>query len=478
MNVAVRKTTNRRPAQSKISIIDACNDPNLFGSWFQDHKTWEHWFIFMKAQFGLPMLNSEKKIFRQCTSRKIIPTNEFKETWLICGRRSGKSYILALIAVFLATFKDWTPYLSPGEYATILIIAPDRKQARVIFRYVDAYLSRVKLLKNLVKRETSDIFELKRNVAIEIQTASFRTVRGYTVVAALLDEIAFFRSEDSLNPDYEILDAIRPGMLTIPGAMLLCASSPYAKRGALYQTYKDYYGQEDKEVLVWKASTLFMNPSVPRSFIDRAYKRDSASADAEYGANFRTDVENLVQREVVESCTAYGRHEILYQKDKNYVAFVDPSGGSQDSFTLSIGHNEGEIRVIDLIREFVPPFSPDDVVNDIAQTVRSYGLSSVIGDRYGGEWPRERFRVHDIVYKVSEKTKSDIYRDFLPLLNSQQIELLDNERLFNQLISLERRTARGGRDSIDHPKGMRDDVVNSVAGAAVNILGMGLAELW
>ena len=36
-----------------------------------------------------------------------------------------------------------------------------------------------------------------------------------------------------------------------------------------------------------------------------------------------------------------------------------------------------------------------------------------------------------------------------------------------QITSLERRTVRGGRDSIDHAPGAHDDVANAVAGAVV-----------
>jgi hypothetical protein len=43
---------------------------------------------------------------------------------------------------------------------------------------------------------------------------------------------------------------------------------------------------------------------------------------------------------------------------------------------------------------------------------------------------------------------------------------LDNPKLINQFIGLERRTARGGRDSIDHPPGGHDDICNAVAGFA------------
>jgi hypothetical protein len=94
-------------------------------------------------------------------------------------------------------------------------------------------------------------------------------------------------------------------------------------------------------------------------------------------------------------------------------------------------------------------------------------VSKVTGDRYGGEWPRERFQVHGIHYDPADKTKSDLYRELLPILNSGKVELLDIQRFISQLCSLERRTARGGKDSIDHSAGAHDDIANAAAGALV-----------
>jgi hypothetical protein len=84
-------------------------------------------------------------------------------------------------------------------------------------------------------------------------------------------------------------------------------------------------------------------------------------------------------------------------------------------------------------------------------------VNTVHGDRYGGEWPAQRFQAHGIIYKAAEQTKSDLYRDLLPLVNAARVELLDMPRLHAQLLGLERRTARGGRDSIDHAPGAHDD---------------------
>ena len=107
------------------------------------------------------------------------------------------------------------------------------------------------------------------------------------------------------------------------------------------------------------------------------------------------------------------------------------------------------------------------MTKEFAATLKLYGCREVYGDRYGGQWPRERFREHGIDYQVSNRTKSQIYGEFLPLLNSGRVELLDDARLIAELVGLERRTARGGRDTIDHAPGAHDDLINAAAGAAL-----------
>jgi hypothetical protein len=174
-----------------------------------------------------------------------------------------------------------------------------------------------------------------------------------------------------------------------------------------------------------------------------------------------------------------GRFELPRRWDAYYAAFVDPSGGSADSMTLAIAHREADgTAVLDALREVRPPFSPDDVVQDFAALLRAYGIAQVMGDRYAGEWPRERFTAHGISYQPCEKPKSELYALLLPVLNSRKVALLDNPRAVGQLCALERRTAWAGRDSIDHPPGGHDDAANAVAGAvaALTLQGNGLFE--
>jgi hypothetical protein len=451
------------------TIIDVCRDPELFAGWFRDPATWRSWFVFLRALFGLPMSATDRKLYQECTGRDDLPNGGVREAWLICGRRAGKSFVLALIAVFLACFCEWSRYLSPGERGTIMVLAADRRQARTIYRYAHALLTRVPMLAQLVERETAEAIDLSNGVTIEIMAASFRSVRGYTLIAALCDEVAFWRSDDSANPDAEIIAALRPAMATIPDAMLLCASSPYARRGVLWEAFRRHFGRAGSPLLVWKADTRTMNLTVPQSVIDEAMEADPASALAEYGAQFRTDVETYIAREVVDAAVVPGRFELPSLTGTSYIAFVDPSGGNSDSMTMAIAHRGEHDRVtLDAVRERRPPFSPDDVVLEFVSLLKSYNICTVRGDRYAGEWPRERFRVHGITYEVAEQSKSDLYRDLLPILNSGRAELLDVPRLASQLCGLERRTARGGRDSVDHAPGAHDDLANSVAGAIVS----------
>lgn len=446
-----------------MNILQACADANLFAPWFRDRATYAAWFAFLAALFGLPMTEAQASTFRHHTGRDEPPTEAHREAWLIIGRRGGKSFIMALVAVFLATFREYRQHLAPGERATVMVIAADRRQARVIIRYVAAMLTRIPLLAKMVERETADTFDLSNFVTIEVGTASFRTTRGYTFAAVLADEIAFWRTDDAAEPDYAILDAIRPGMATIPDAVLICASSPYARRGALWDAYRRWWGK-DSAPLVWKATTREMNPTVPHAVVDAALERDHASASAEYLAEFRSDIEAFVSREVVEACVSPGQYERPPLSGLRYVAFVDPSGGSNDAMTLAIGHRADDASALDALRERKPPFSPEAVVDEFAATLKLYGIREVTGDRYAGEWPRERFRKAGIEYRVADKPRSDLYRDVLPLLNSGTVDLLDSDRLVNQFVGLERRVARGGRESIDHAPGGHDDLANAAAG--------------
>jgi hypothetical protein len=221
-----------------------------------------------------------------------------------------------------------------------------------------------------------------------------------------------------------------------------------------------------------------MNPLLSRDspVIAEAYAKDASWAASEYGSQWRTDVEQFVSLESIMACIAGGVRERAPERIHRYVAAVDPAGGGSgsgaDSMVLSIAHRAGDTAVLDLIREIRPPFSPETTVEEFAGLCRSYRVNKVWGDRWGGKFCREPFRKFGLLYELVDKPKSDFYRDLLPMVNSGSCDLLDHERLIHQLVSLERRTTRGGRDIIDHPTGAQshDDVANGTAIALITAM--------
>ena len=149
--------------------------------------------------------------------------------------------------------------------------------------------------------------------------------------------------------------------------------------------------------------------------------------------------------------------------------------------TLAIAHRTtrpDERVIVDAVREVRPPFSPSAVVDDFAALLQRYRISKVVGDHYGGEFVKEPFRKHGIVYEISKKAKSDLFRDLAPLINSGRVVLPRHDRLIAQIVGLERRVSRAGRDSIDHAPGAHDDIANAVGGVAAAIAsGVGTAWL-
>ena len=279
----------------------------------------------------------------------------------MCGRRAGKTFILALTAVFLACFRDWRPIPRPrrarhhhghrrrpaaGAHHHALREGPAEVGA-------DA--------RQTVEAETAgESIDLANRVTIEVHTASFRAVRGYTVVAALLDEMAFWRPvRTAANPDSEVIERHPAG--NGDGPWRHAAVRLIALRAARRAVGGLSHATSARTAVRWSGRRRrgTMNPTVTQSLHRRRDTRRTRSRPPpSIGAQFRTDIESYVSREAVEAVIEWGVHERGPLHGKRYAAFVDPSGGSGDSFTLAIAHKEGEIAVLDCVREVRPPFSP------------------------------------------------------------------------------------------------------------------------
>jgi hypothetical protein len=412
------------------------------------------------------MTGDEVDFFRSIAERD-PPKRRVRELWCVVGRRGGKDSVASVIAAHSAALFDQGHRLRPGERALVMCLAVDRDQAKIVMNYTKSYFEDVELLKGMLgKKPTAIGFELKNSVDVVISTNSFRSVRGRPILCAILDETAFWRDETSANPDEETYKAIKPALASIPGSMIIGISSPYRKSGLLYKKFKEHYGR-DGDVLVIKAPTRTLNPLIDQSIIDEAMAEDPAAARAEWMAEFRDDIAGFADISLIEAAVEFGVTVRPPRAGVRYRSGCDPSGGARDSFTAAIAHDEGNIAVLDCVIEIKAPFNPTSATEQIADTLKSYGLTETVGDKYAAEWVVDAFAKCGIKYAHSERDRSSIYLDALPLFTSGRVRLLDNKRLVNQFASLERRTSSIGKDRVDHGPGGHDDVCNSAALALV-----------
>jgi len=458
----------------KPDIVEAFSNENIFGHYFPTTYTqkmmygmkkgsWERWKVFLKAIYGIKIYGkNEKEIWEYCTNRTDLPESGFDEFYAIVGRRGGKSSIVSLIAVYEALYRDWQQYLSPGERATIFCVSTKKKQAQIVFRHCRS------LLRNFEHRITNEYVEcisLDNQVDIVIIPARFAGLRGYTIASVILDEFAFFPTEEYTNPAKEIIRSLKPAIL--PGGKLIGISTPYAKFGYLYDMFEKYYGKNGSRVLIWKAETDYMNPLYRKEKIAEEYEEDPTSAKTEYGAEFRDDVSTYLTEQEVNLITSIGAVERLPSYEKRYYAFVDVSGARKDSFAFAICHTETDSVVLDYMYECPAPYDVNEEVAKCSEHLRRYDVYQVTGDKYSGDVYAQKFREYHINYKFSELNKSEIFLEFQRVANLRRISLLDNPRLKSQLIALDRKPSRIGNDVVEKPPGGSDDLANAVAGATV-----------
>jgi hypothetical protein len=457
--------------KAAISMRRALEDPQLLGGVLAG-DSWRAWRIILIAGWGEALTDDERVIFTRLTGRAREPLERCEELWAIIGRRGGKSRAISTLVAFIACLVDHSSRIVPGERPVVLCLAPTAKQSGVVLGYVNGIIECSPLLSQLIVAKTAESISLSNGIDIEVRPASFRGVRGVTTVAVVADEACYWYAEDtaSTNPDTAILDAVRPSLATT-GGVLAVISSPYARRGAVYEAYTRHYGEKgDRLVLVAKGASRDFNPSLPQKVVDRAYEKDAAAASAEYGGEFRSDLERFITLEAVTACIMPGVHELAPQRGRTYCGFVDAAGGSgTDSMTLGISYRDTfeDIAVLACLREVKPPFSPEQTVAEFVRVLRSYSVSELRADRFGADWVAEAFSRHNVRLVPSDKTRSEIYSEILPAMNSREVRILDDKRLASQFLGLERRTGRSGKDFINHGPGAHDDLCNSAAGALV-----------
>jgi hypothetical protein len=375
-----------------MNIIQAIRDPLLFRPFLGDDlMSWVPWLNALRVVYGLPVPSSARSLLKECTGRdRVQRKGGYSTALFLTGRRSGKSRIAAVIGAYEAALAGHEKKLSKGEHGVVLICSPTKSQSRIVHGYLraifDAPLLRQEIVRDTKGSSNLHGFELRNGNRIEILAGDYRYVRGFTVVAAIVDEICFFGTDadTKLRSDTALIQALEPALLTTQGK-LIAISSPYAERGWTYKKFRQCHGNDQATTLVWKCASRTMNSTLPQQVIDERLQDDPQAGASEYLGEFRSDVCTFVSRDTIEACVVDGRQILRPQSGVTYAGFVDLSGGRSDDAGLAIAHREGATIVIDVVERYRPPFSPDTIVAKMVQTLAEYRIDKVVGQR------RERY---------------------------------------------------------------------------------------
>jgi hypothetical protein len=451
----------------RISMRESLTAPKIFGRVLQG-ESWYGWRVLLIASAGEELTDDERIEFKRLTGRDREPGRMCRELICVFGRRAGKSRAMTVFSLWIAAL-NYHDELAPGEKGIALIISRDQRVSKIILDYAFAIMLGSEPLRSMIANKTADSLELTNNCVLEVRPCSHKNLRGPTYVSVCADEVAqWYASTDFANPDVEVLTAVRPGLLTTRGPLLM-VSSAYAKSGVLYDSYKKYFGPDGPDdIIVAYGTSRDMNPSLPQSEITRALERDPVANRAEYLSEWRDDVAGFIGREIVER--QVGDYiELPPHPGISYRCFIDQASGvpEGDSFVAVVAHKLGDRVTIDAIREVQPPFNFFEVVQTVLLPLcKTYKVYKIVGDSYAGELARAPVRKAGIGFELARKHKSEFYADpFLGMLNAGGIDLPRNERAVSQICQLERSLLRSGREQITHPTHGKDDIANAIAGA-------------
>jgi hypothetical protein len=433
----------------------------------------------IRAYYGMPLDDRMVGIYKKATGRDRYVMRNYRELTVIAGARSGKdSRIGAPIACYEACFGNHHLRLSPGERAMIPVVAQDARAGQIAFRYIAEYLQKTPACANLIETILTNEIALKNGINIFVFPCTQQSLRGWSIPASINDEVAFFASEGSANADVEIQASIIRGMAQFAEhgtPRLVKISTPYLRDGILYDDFKSGYGVDNPDLLVIKATSQEMNPTVVTDKALATFRRSMAANifRREFEAEWGEQVDAFLSLAIIETVVMKGRHQIAPNLHAHsYIAAVDTCGGRNDAFTLVICHAEIKDGRLQIVQDVMLGWTPQDktlnfeaVLNEIAAVCQAFGIKDVIGDDYGAEWPVQAFANVGLNF-VKAPDKSVAYQELHKLITQSEIDILDNRTMIRELSLLERTYHKGGRVRIDHPSRGRDDHAVCLALAA------------
>lgn len=448
-------------------IIQFAENPVILGLSFKKRPAQK---VILKVLYGLPLNKKEIEIFKILTKGKIeyTPGTEKTEAILALGARSGKSFIASICALYEATVgwlnKDWRNTISPGENIYICIVATRELQARQIIQTnCLRMIKRSPMLKNYLKKATDLEITLKNNVKIISGPCNSTALRGLPIVVLILDEIAFYRMEGP-KADEAIFNSLRPRQAQFTGNKLFMISTAGSKQGLFFEFFNEGFDVPDR--LTCQASSDFVNPLIPKEFLEKERKRDIDNYMREYEAIFAERMEAFFSYDMLNECFILPGDQ-KYIPSFTYNLGIDASGlAGRDLFGLGISHRQGQKIIIDYAKSFNTR-NLDIIIDEIKTLKKNYNLRISVIDKFAKGFVRALLQKIGLVV-VIRPSLADIYVNAKSLAISGNLSLPINPELKKGLLSTQAFYSKSNSLTIGHPRDstghsdLADAVITSV----------------
>jgi hypothetical protein len=427
--------------------------------------SWLTWRAVLKAAYAEPLTAAEREAFDKVAGNRPPPLRRVKELAAVISRRGGKGRAAGALAAYESALIDHSARLAPGEVGVVAAVSPTRAQAQIVQRYALGYFETSPVLRDEIADVTADEIRLRNGNVICTLANDYRTLRGRTLLLAILDEASFLRDESSSTPDIEAARALLPGLATTRG-MLCILSSPYRRTGLLFQRYRDHFGRDGDDVLVVAGPSLAFNPTLDTAMIDAARAHDPQAAISEWDGEFRSDLLQFLDDAEIDAAVDASRPAELPPPRAICHSFTDMAAGGADASTIAVCYRDGERIICAALRG--RHGNPQAAVEEFAALAKSYRCRTVTGDNFAKDWVANAYRSCGLDYRRSPLTRSELYLEGRIHFARNLINIPNNPTLVRELRFLERRVLKTGRDQVSHPAAggtHHDDHANSLFGS-------------
>jgi hypothetical protein len=434
--------------------------------------------VILKAVEGVPLNRTERAMLRRLTGAGLLGKANpagYRECYVRCGRRSGKSTRVAAPLAVAALLRDVDHLLAPGEQARVLLIAPRRDQTRILLDSVSGLLD---LLGVAHEKLASGIRVEGLRTSVEVTTADGVAPRGPTSVCVVIDEAAMLPYlAGSAGQDRELIASAKPTLATT-GGTLIVLSTPLGREGVHYERVEALHGQLDGRGVAFVAATWVMNPDkFPDEASTRVLEEDDRVWRREYAAIPGEADNSAFAADDIECCVDRGRRYNDAVPGLRYAVGFD-EGGRRAARALIVAHRElrhapaghQEVTVVDFVRRWPPgqQVDHDAVMRDVAAIAKRYNGATVVRDNFAGDAVASALARHETAsneVSMSSSAQAERFRDLQRLVESHRLRLPEDEQLLREMRGLRETLHQGGRVAFakGNGKGEFDDLVDALA---------------